>query len=114
MVGKIYARILVDRIRRVTEGLINNERGGFRSVRRCVDSIFTLKQIGEKAHEKKRRVYVGFMALENAYDKLNREALLQVLKICDVDGKLLNGFKNMYVNTLSWVRITGMRGSISC
>ena len=25
----------------------------------CVDQIFTLKQIGEKAQEKKHRMYVG-------------------------------------------------------
>ena len=54
MVGKIYAGILVDRVRRVTGGLINDEQGGFRAGRECVDQTFTLKQIGEKAREKKR------------------------------------------------------------
>ena len=32
-----------------------------------VSQIFTLKQIGEKAQEKKCRVYVGFVDLEKAY-----------------------------------------------
>ena len=41
----------------------------------CVDQIFTLKQIGEKAREKKCSVYVGFIDLEKAYDRVNREAL---------------------------------------
>ena len=41
----------------------------------CVDKIFTLKQIGEKAREKKNRVYVGFIHLEKVYDRVNREAL---------------------------------------
>ena len=53
---KIYAGILVDRIRRVTEGLINDEQGGFRAGRGCVDQFLTLKQIGEKAIEKKRSI----------------------------------------------------------
>ena len=48
-VGKIYAGILVDIVRKVTEGLIDDEQGGFRARRGCVDQIFTLKQIGEKA-----------------------------------------------------------------
>ena len=47
--GKIYAGILVDGVNRVTGGLINDEQGGFRAGRVCVDQIFTLKQIGEKA-----------------------------------------------------------------
>ena len=52
IVGKIYAGILVDGVRRVTGGLTENEQGGFRAGRGCVDQIFTLKQIIEKAREK--------------------------------------------------------------
>ena len=62
LVGKIYAGILVDRVRKVNEGLIHDIKRG-QSREGCVDQIFTLKQIGEKAGGKKRRVYVGFMDL---------------------------------------------------
>ena len=37
----------------MTGGLIDDEHGGFRTGRGCVDLIFTMKQIGEKAIEKK-------------------------------------------------------------
>ena len=40
IVGKIYLGylgILLDRVRRVTEGLINDEQGGFRSEKRYAD-----------------------------------------------------------------------------
>ena len=70
VVGKIYARILVDRVRRMTLGLIDDEQGGFRAWRRCVDQISTLKQIGEKTREKKRRMYVAFIDLEKVYDRV--------------------------------------------
>ena len=53
MVGKIYAGILVDIVHKVTEGLTDDEQGVFRAGRGCVDQIFTLKQICEKAREKK-------------------------------------------------------------
>ena len=36
-------------VRRVTGVLIDDEQGGFREWRGCIDQIFTLKQIGEKA-----------------------------------------------------------------
>ena len=55
VVGKIYAGILVDRSRKVSEGLIDDVQGGFRAGRECVYQIFTLKQIGEKAQKKKCR-----------------------------------------------------------
>ena len=63
--------------------MIDDEQGGFRAGG-GVDQIFTLKEIGEKAKEKKCRVYVGFIDLENAYDRVNREALRQGLRIYDV------------------------------
>ena len=70
VVGKIYAELLVFRVRKVTEGLINDEQGEFRAGKGCVDQIFTLKQIREKAQEKQCRVYVGFMGLEKAYENV--------------------------------------------
>ena len=42
-----------------------------------------------RKHERKNRVYVGFMDLEKAYDRVNREALCQVLRMYDVGGKLV-------------------------
>ena len=47
------------------------------------------------------------MNLEKAYDWVNREALWQVLRMYDVGGKLLNGIKSMYVNSLACVRVKG-------
>ena len=56
VVGIIYAGILVDIFRRVTEGLIDDEH------------IFPQKQVDDKVLETKFRVYVGCMDLEKAYD----------------------------------------------
>ena len=49
LVEKIYAGLLVDRVRKVTEGLIDDEKGAFRARRGCVAQVFTLNQIGEEA-----------------------------------------------------------------
>ena len=38
-------------------------------------------------------MYVGFMDLEKAYDRVNREALWWVLGMYDVGSKLLNGVR---------------------
>ena len=82
-------------------------RGRGRTGRRCVNQIFNLKQIGEKAREKKGGVYVGFMDLEKAYDRINRKSLWQVLRMYDVGDKLLNGIKSMYVSNLAYFRVKG-------
>ena len=64
VIEKIYARIIVGRVRKLTEDLIYDKKGGFRAGRGEVDQIFTIKQINEKARKKKCRVYVGFMDSE--------------------------------------------------
>ena len=63
------------------------------------------KQIVEKEPEKKCRVYVGFLDLEKAYDRVNNMALWQVLRMYDVKGKLLNGIKSVYVYSLACIRV---------
>ena len=50
-------------------------KGFFRSGRGFVDQIVTLNQIHEKARKRKWSVYVEFMDLEKAYDRINREAI---------------------------------------
>ena len=71
----------------MTGNLIADEEGCFRAGRGCGDQIFTLKHIGEKVREKKRRIYVGFIYLEKAYYKVNMEVLWQVVRMYDVEGK---------------------------
>ena len=44
MARKIYARILVDIVRRVTEGFIDDEQGDYRTWEACVDWIFTKRK----------------------------------------------------------------------
>ena len=45
--------------------------------------------------------------LEKLYDRINGEALWQLLRMYDVGGKLLSGIKSMYVDSLACVRVKG-------
>ena len=56
-------------------------------------------------------MYVGFIDLEKGYDKVNSEALWQVLKMYLVGGKLLSNIKSRFVNSLACVRVKGVRAS---
>ena len=47
----------------------------------------------------------GFLDLEKAYDRINREALWLVLKMYDVGGKLLININSIYLNSLACIRV---------
>ena len=79
----------------MTECLIDDEQEGFRS-----------DQIGEKTWGKIRRVYVDFMDLKKAYDRV-KKTLCLVLKMHNVGSKQLKGIKSMYVKSLVCVRVKG-------
>ena len=80
VVGKLYGRVLIERVKQVTEMRIGEEQGGFRVGRGCVDQVFTLRLIEEKFREKKKDLYACFMDLEKAYDRVCRRNLWEVLE----------------------------------
>ena len=78
--------------------------GAFGYGRGCVDQIFNLRMIVEKYLEKGRQVYVVFVDLEKAYDRVDREGLWKVLRQYGVYGKLLEAVRSMYEGTSACVR----------
>ena len=54
-------------------------------------------------------VVCGLMGLEKAYERVNRGALYQLLRMYNVGGKLFNRIKGMCVNSLVRVTVKGDR-----
>ena len=50
---------------------------------------------------------MSFIDIKKAYNRVNREALWQVLRMYDVGGKLLGLIKRMYIDSLFCVRVKG-------
>ncbi len=46
--GKLYGRILTERLMEVTKGKVSEDQGGFRKGRGCVDQIFAMKRVLRK------------------------------------------------------------------
>ncbi len=55
-----------------------------------------MRMIIEKMLAKDKNVYAAFMDLEKAYDRVDWEALWDVLGIYGVGGRLLDGVKAFY------------------
>ena len=105
MVGKIFGRVLINRVRDGTEEVLMEEQCGFRRGRGCVDQVFAVRQICEKYLAKGKDTFWAFMDLEKAYDRVDREAMWRMLSIYGVGGKLLSAIKSFYVDSRACVRV---------
>ena len=63
MPGKVYGRILIEKVHSLIEGLIGEEQSGFRSSRGCVDQVFVMKQMSENFVDRNKSLYVTYMDL---------------------------------------------------
>ena len=60
VIGKLYGKVLITRIRGKTEGVLGEEQCGFRKERGCVDQIpFHSKKRYVKKRQQKSRLYFG-------------------------------------------------------
>ena len=86
LTGKVYDKILIEKLMEVTEEKVSEKQGWFRKRKGCVDQILPIKMIVEEYLGKGRKLYAAFMDLEKAYDRVDREALWNVLRIYGVGG----------------------------
>ena len=63
-----------------------------------------VRQLCEKYLGLNREVYMAFMDLEKAYDRIDRDALWQVLRIYGVGGNLLKAVQSFYNESRASVR----------
>ena len=75
VIGKIFARIIQDRLQVFAESILPDSQSGFRKGHGCLDMIFVARQLMEKACEHGDSLYVMFVGLKKAYDSVPREAL---------------------------------------
>ncbi len=76
--GKVYGKVIIERVQRLTEKKISEEQGGFRKGSGCVDQIFSFRMVVEKILAKGKKLYAAFMDLEKAYDRVDWLALWDV------------------------------------
>ena len=80
------------------------EQGGFRAKRSCVDQVFTLRQVMEKVIER-REIFVPFIDLEKAYDRVNRVKMWEALRQAQVGEGLVRAVKSLYLECEARVKV---------
>uniref|UniRef100_A0A3P9PV83 Reverse transcriptase domain-containing protein n=1 Tax=Poecilia reticulata TaxID=8081 RepID=A0A3P9PV83_POERE len=107
--GKVYSGVLERRVRRIVEPRIQEEQCGFRPGRGTLDQLYTLSRVLEGAWEFAQPVYMCFVDLEKAFDRVPRGALWGVLREYGVPGPLIWAVRSLYDRCQSLVRIAGSK-----
>ena len=105
--GKVFARVLQDRLRAVVEDVLPDSLCGFRKGRGCIDMVFCARQLLEKSIEHDCSLYVLFVDLKKAYDSIPRAALWQVLKKLGVPPTMLSVIRSFHEGMVAKVRVNG-------
>ena len=94
--GKVFNRILLERMRDAVDVRLRDHQAGFRRDRSCTDQIATLRIIVEQSLEWNSSLYINFVDFLKAFDSLHRDTLWQLLRHYGIPAKLTRIIKESY------------------
>ena len=105
--GKLFARILLSRVKNLLLAKRRNEQSGYTPGRSTVDRIFTLQTLLQTRREYNRSLWIAYVDLKAAFDSIDRNALWLVLTSLGVPKKIVDLMRELYTDTFSCVRVDG-------
>ena len=107
IVGKSFARVLLNRLQGLADRVYPEAQCGFRAARSTIDMVFSVRQLQEKCREQRRPLYLAFVDLTKAFDLVSREGLFALLKIIGCPPRLLSMIVSFHENMKGTVQFDG-------
>lgn len=105
--GKVFARILLNRLTPLSEDILPETQFGFRPNRGTCEAIFSIRQLQEKSREQGQPLYLCFVDLEKAFDSVPREALWVVLTKLGCTDKFVRMIRLLHDDMRCCVSVQG-------
>ena len=91
---KIVERVMEKRIQAIVE--LNEMKFGFMPEKSTVDALFVLRRLLEEHLQKEEKLYLGFVDLEKAIDRVLRKVVEWSLRIKGVPGVIMKAVTDFY------------------
>src|SRR6218665_2549916 len=82
--GKVYTKVLQQRLKRYVEEEMSEEQAGFRKGKGTMEQIFVIRQLSEKYTEMNRTLNNNFIDFKQAFDSVWQKGLWSIMKHCGV------------------------------
>ncbi|KAG6930718.1 hypothetical protein G0U57_003012, partial [Chelydra serpentina] len=107
VVGKVFARVILNRLQKLADRVYPESQCGFRAGRSTTDMVFSLRQLQEKCREQHKPLLLAFIDLTKAFDLVNRDGLFKILVKVGCPPKLLSVIQSFHDNMKGTVLYDG-------
>ena len=104
-VMKVLEKVIDSRVRNIVK--IDEMQFGFMPGKGTTDAIFIVRQLQEKYLGKKRELWMAFVDLEKAFDRVPREVVWWALRTLGVDEWIVSVIRAMYEDATTSVKLNG-------
>jgi len=104
---KIFASVVLDRIKKAVDNVLRQEQTGFRPGRSCSDQIFTLRQTLETVPAGRNPTIFNFFDFRKAFDSVHRPALWKILRMYGFPEQIISILQNIFQDSKCAVRTNG-------
>ncbi|VDP55115.1 unnamed protein product [Schistosoma margrebowiei] len=94
--GKVFNRVLLNRMKDCVDAQLRDQQAGFRKNRSRTDQIATPRIIVEQSIEWNSSLYINFIDYEKAFDSVDRTTLWKLLRHYGVPQKTVYIIRNSY------------------
>ena len=110
--SRLYASILVQRLVQFTEqqDLRSPTQAGYRPEHSTIHQAFVLQHAIDKHRRLRSPLYLCFVDLKSAYDRVQWPLLWDLLQRLGVQGKMMGAVQSLYDNCLLYMRVSGYTG----
>ena len=101
--GKVYNKMLLNRLKPHLDPLLRNNQNGFRSNRSTTAQILALRRIKEGIKAKNLTAVMTFVDFSKAFDSIHRGKLMKILHAYGVPEPVVSAIQVLYTDTFAKV-----------
>ena len=102
---KVLERVIEGRVRKIVK--IDDMQFGFMAGRSTTDAIFIVRQLQEKYLTRNKELWMAFVDLEKAFDRVPREVVWWALRYLGVNEWIVSVIRAMYEDATTKVKLNG-------